>query len=287
MTYGFIFIVPLAVGYLTVAPLESAGWRTRIFLPWLTSLFLLATAGLVGWEGSICLVMATPAVLVSSSVGGLLAGSLADGAARNAGAAVVLLLPFALGPVEERRGAPSTEREVLTQIRIDAGREAVWDEIVEVPLIQADEFRPRLVHRIGLPHPLSATLSGAGVGATREATFARGVRFIETIYEWREGESLGFAIQVEAESANAFDEHVTIGGEYFDVLDGRYRIEVLEGGGTVLHLASRYRLSTRFNVYSSLWADLIMRSIQESILEVIKARAEARGDSHPVPVTSN
>jgi hypothetical protein len=222
-------------------------------------------------------------------VGGLIAGSLADGTARTAGAAVVLLLPFALGPFEDRLGAPRTERKVLTQIRIDAGREAVWDEIVEVPLIQPEEFQPRLVHRIGLPHPLSATLRGAGVGATREATFARGVRFIETIDEWREGESLGFTIQVESESADAFDEHVTIGGEYFDVLDGRYRIEVSEAGGAVLHLASRYRLSTRFNVYASLWADLIMRSIQESILEVIKARAEARadasGDRDPFAVT--
>jgi hypothetical protein len=275
MTYGFIFVVPLAVGYLTVAPLESPGWPTRIFLPWLTSGLLLATAGLVGWEGSICLVMATPAVLVSSSVGGTLAGALAENArTRNAGAVAVLLLPFALGPVEDRLGAPRAEREVRTQIKIDAPREAVWDEIVEVPLIRPDEFRPRMVHRIGLPHPLAATLQGSGVGATREATFARGVRFVETIDEWQEGTSLGFTIQVEAESAYAFDEHVTIGGEYFDVLDGRYRIEVLETGGAVLHLASRYRLSTRFNVYAALWADHIMRSIQESILEVIKLRAE-------------
>jgi hypothetical protein len=109
MTYGLIFVVPLAVGHLTVAPLESASWPTRIFLPWLTSFFLLATAGLVGWEGSICLVTAAPAVLVSSSVGGLLAASLANSTTKNAGAAVVLLLPFAPGPVEERLGAPRAE----------------------------------------------------------------------------------------------------------------------------------------------------------------------------------
>jgi hypothetical protein len=44
----------------------------------------------------------------------------------------------------------------------------------------------------------------------------------------------------------------------------------------VLDLTSELRLSTHFNFYASPWADAIMRSIQSNILEVIRARAEAR-----------
>ena len=71
------------------------------------------------------------------------------------------------------------------------------------------------------------------------------------------------------------DPHVTIGGPFFDVLTGTYTIEPLPGGKVRLHLASRHRISTRFNVYSGLWADAIMRSIQDNILEVIRRRCEA------------
>jgi hypothetical protein len=42
----------------------------------------------------------------------------------------------------------------------------------------------------------------------------------------------------------------------------------------ILHLASTHRLSTRFNVYAGLWTDLIMRNVQEYILEILKRRCE-------------
>ncbi len=276
MTYGFIFFVPFAVGYVTVAPIESPTWTQRLLLPWLTSFLLLGTAALVGWEGSLCLVLAAPAVLVSSSVGGLLAAAVrGSGRGRRAGAAVILGLPFLVAPLEDRVGVEPTVRTVETSVRVGAPADAVWSEIVQVPAITREEFRPRLIHRAGLPRPIAATIEGAGVGAVRQATFAGGITFIETVDEWREGRALGFRIEVDPGSARALDEHVEIGGEHFDVLQGRYEIEEREGAVN-LHLTSRYRLSTPLRGYAALWADHIMRSIQESILEVIAARAEAR-----------
>lgn len=70
------------------------------------------------------------------------------------------------------------------------------------------------------------------------------------------------------------DEHVTIGGRYFDVLHGEYRLEVLPNGDTLLHLSSQQRLSTDFNGYAGLWSDAVMRNLQTSILEVIQHRCE-------------
>lgn len=43
----------------------------------------------------------------------------------------------------------------------------------------------------------------------------------------------------------------------------------------MLHLESRQRLSTDFNAYAGLWTDAVMRTLQNSILQVIKARSES------------
>ena len=120
-------------------------------------------------------------------------------------------------------------------------------------------------------------MSKEGLGGVRHATFERGVLFIETVTKWEEDKELAFMIKADAKTipATTLDEHVTVGGPYFDVLDGDYKIEQVAAGKIILHLSSQHRLSTRFNIYAGLWTDLIMRDIQENILEIIKKRCEA------------
>jgi hypothetical protein len=105
---------------------------------------------------------------------------------------------------------------------------------------------------IGFPQPLDAKLVGQGVGAVRLATFEKGVLFIETINEWDEPHRLSFSIRADTKDIppTTFDEHVIIGGKYFDVLNGTYSIEDIGNGDVILHLSSSQRLSTRFNFYS-------------------------------------
>jgi hypothetical protein len=66
-----------------------------------------------------------------------------------------------------------------------------------------------------------------------------------------------------------------VGGRYFDILDGEFRLSPRPDGTVLLELTSRQRVSTRFNPYAGLWTDWIMRDLQENILAVIEARAEA------------
>jgi hypothetical protein len=75
----------------------------------------------------------------------------------------------------------------------------------------------------------------------------------------------------------AFDEHVSPGGPYFTTLEGRYRLEPLGPNATRLHLTSRSRLATSVNAYAGPWMGAAMRSIQEDILRIVKARCE-RGE---------
>lgn len=274
MTLSFLILVPIVIGYLTVRPHPRPTWGYRLMAPWLPTVLSVAVAYAVGWEGTICIVMGLPLLLIFSSLGGALGG--AAGLRGPAGAATAMLAPFLAAPLEHRVPQPDRVHQVHTSIPIAATPAAVWSEIVEVPLIRPEEQRPALFTRLGFPRPLSATLSRPGVGALRFARFERGVLFLETITDWVPGRRLQFTIAAQTDSIppSTLDRHVTIGGPYFDVLSGRYDIRPGPKGGVILDLTSELRVSTHFNVYATPWADAIMRSIQQNILEVIRARAE-------------
>jgi uncharacterized ferritin-like protein (DUF455 family) len=74
--------------------------------------------------------------------------------------------------------------------------------------------------------------------------------------------------------STTMDEHVVIGGEFFDVLNGTYELEQLSADTYRLHLYSKFKMNTTFNFYASWWAGMIMKDIQNNILQVIKSRAE-------------
>ncbi len=103
-----------------------------------------------------------------------------------------------------------------------------------------------------------------------------GLLFIETITAWETNRHIAFTIAADTAHIppTTLDEHVTIGGRYFDVLNGEYRLEPLPNGNILLHLSSQQRLSTDFNAYATLWSDAVMRNLQNSILQVIQHRCE-------------
>ena len=95
---------------------------------------------------------------------------------------------------------------------------------------------------------------------------------------WEPEHRLAFSIRPQtAQIPNTtLDQHVTVGGPYFDVLRGEYRIESLANGKVRLHLTSWQRVSTDFNWYAHLWTDAVMSDLQKRILHVVRQRAEAQ-----------
>jgi hypothetical protein len=286
MTIAFLFVVPFVIGFLTVHVGDRDGtwtWPHRLFLPWLSALLSLGVALLFAWEGLICVVLWVPLFLVMSLLGGLaaaLAGKVVRGRrARAALAGCFALLPALVAPLEREVPVAGELRLVTTSIEIQAPPATVWSEIARVRRFEAVEHRFAWSHLIGFPRPVEATLSFEGEGGIRHASFERGVVFVETIRVWEPGRRLAFAIDADPDSipARALDEHVTVGGPYFDVLEGEYEIEPLAADRVRLHLASRHRLSTRFNFYAGAWTDFILADTQRYILEALKRRCEAEG----------
>jgi hypothetical protein len=276
MSLAFLAVVPAVIGAITTSTAERPSLAYRVFAPWVPVLLMVAIAVLIGWEGSICVVMGLPLILLGATAGGLLG---AASAARRTGVRPALLFaPFLLAPVEQRLvPAPVRLARTVTQTVIDAPPAAVWPLIASVDSIRDDELAPALFTSIGFPRPVSATLSREGVGGIRRARFEHGLVFTETVIDWQPAHRLRFTISADSAElpASTLDEHVRIGGPYFDVLTGTYELYPLDGGrATRLVLWSEHRTSTRFNPYAGWWVERIMSSIQNTILAVHKSRAE-------------
>ena len=280
MTVAFLVLGPMVIGFLTVRRMEAikpASFWTWIVAPWLSVVCMMAVIALFAWEGAICVVMAFPLTLLFASLGGVTAGIVTRRRRiSTAATACIALLPMLLAPAETLLPSPTEVRTVHSQVLIHANPAVVWHNIERVPAISPSELKPNWTHRIGFPRPVEATLSYEGVGAVRHASFEHGLLFIETVTDWEPGRRIAFTIKADTDHIppNTLDEHVTIGGRYFDVLDGEYTLERLSNGDVMLRLTSHQRLSTDFNGYAGLWTDAVMQNLQTSILQVIQHRCE-------------
>ena len=279
ITIGFIFIVPFVLGVITMYVRRGychSTWH-KILTPWVSCVAFVAVLAFAGWEAWICLVMASPILLVTSSVGGLLGCVLGtpqkDGGSNHFMMLGVLALPFVITPLETRVARPEMIRTVETAVIINASPEIIWQNIIRVPEIQSEERSLALSHLLGLPEPIAATLTGEGLGAVRQGHFANGLLFHETITEWEPLQKVSF--EIDADTSQASEAYLKmIGSDYVDILGGTYLIEPLADGRNRLSFSSQHRLSTNFNFYSGLWSDFLIRDFQNYILRVIKARAE-------------
>lgn len=283
MTIGFLAVVPLSMGYVAVdtylrrTPSEQVYWAEWLFLTWASVLIAMAVALAVGWEGRICVAFAAPAMLVFAMIGGLIARWMwAAIRGRAQGRLSAFALPLLVLLVEAHIAPVQEIRTVQTEIMIHAPASVVWDNIKSVRAIGASELPGAWVTRLGFPKPVEATLSHDGVGGVRNAMFTGGLVFTETVNRWEPNSDLRFSIHANTDAIppSTLDEHVTIGGAYFDVLEGEYQLEN-RPDGVLLHLSSHERLSTHFNPYAGVWTDAVMRSIQKQILEVIRVRSES------------
>jgi hypothetical protein len=272
MTLGFLFLVPVAMGYITVAAMERPTWRDRLIAPWGPCALVALAAALFAWEGAICIVMALPVMLAFSSLGGFVARAMSS--KRYVVAPIVALLPWAVMPAERGLEHRTRYTTSVSEITIAAPPAIVWPLVVSVDTILPAEQRRALFTSMGFPRPIAATIDRSGVGGVRTATFERGVVFREAVTEWIPERRLRFTIDPIAVPDGALDPHVTIGGPYFDVLNGTYELHALDGGRTRLVLKSEHRTSTAFNLYAAWWADRVMASIQRNILAVLRDRAE-------------
>lgn len=282
VTISFMFLVPVAIGYirvyfectsetlLTYKQMAVKAWQP-IFVFLLVSIITLL-------EGSICVAMALPAFMLFASVGGLLAGFVHRTLVQKSKKAAmsIVLLPLMLSPLEVNFLKLSQTYEVKNSIVINAPIDVVWRQLASVSYIADEEFPMSFSQLIGIPRPLQADMDSQGVGAVRTSKWQSGVVFKEVITDWQPRKQMLYQFDIDPDLIpdNALDKHVKLGGEYFSPLYGGYYLTPTANGQTMLTLKTTVEDNTNFTIYSRLWGEFIFQDFHNSLLKMIKNRAE-------------
>lgn len=280
VSFTFIILGPMCIGALIIAlsPADKANnFVYAIFVPWIVIIVFLALTFVLKFEGAICLAMAAPAFLICSSLGGLIVCLIRRSRMSNKlNIAAALILPFLLSPLENSIEIGPSTYEADTYIIIDAPKEKIWENVVRVKEISVNEDNGKLSMWLGFPRPIRAELDSLHIGGKRRAIFDKGLEFNEVIKIYEHERKMNFSITpITGEiPPTTLDEHVTVGGKYFTVLDGTYELVPITERKYRLVLYSHFNMNTSFNFYSSLWAEWVMKDIQNNILEIIKKRSE-------------
>lgn len=280
MSISFLFCLPTIVGALTIyfSSVDKVQKFTyRFFVPWIPILSFFVGTILLAWEGWACWIMVLPLFLIAASIGGLIGGYFKLRKKDNkVYVSILTLLPLFIAPLEQMVGAIPGTYEAYTYIDINSTADKIWENVTRVKEIPVQQDKGWLTRSLGFPRPLRAELNFLGVGAYREAIFTNGLVFNETVTEYIDKKKMVFTIKADPNKipSTTMDEHVVIGGSYFDVLNGTYELEKRGPNTYRLHLYSHFKLTTTFNFYASWWARWIMNDIQNNILQVEKQRAE-------------
>ncbi|WP_207215892.1 SRPBCC family protein [Pseudolysobacter antarcticus] len=279
MLVSFLFLVPFVIGALTVylQPQEKRSVANAILRPWLPMFLFLVGSALLLIEGSICIFMAAPIFFAMSSIGGVLSWAILKTAKPSNGVVGSFLLLPLLGGVWER-SVPIPDAILVSErsLHVQAAAAQIWQLINNATAIQPDEMRAGWAYRIGVPYPqeaLTVTNDGARV---RKLRWDKNVHFDEPILDWQENRYIRWQYDFANDSipAAALDEHVTLGGKYFDLLDTSYLLTP-DSDGTLMQIRVSYRVSTNFNFYAAWWAGLLVDNSADTILTFYKRRAEA------------
>ena len=283
MSCGFLFLVPLAIGALTIrlAPDEyrkSAAYP--IFMPWVSIIIVAIGSIALALEATICILMALPIFLLLSSLGGFLfrekePTSSKPPIPKNTMLGIILLAPYLVTPFEMQLPINQSHRIVENEIRINAPANVVWENLVNIPSISSNEQQYSIFHTFGVPKLEEATLTYEGVGGTRNAIFENGLIFTETINYWDENRRIQFSISPSSQST-APPPYKIIGSKYLAVTEMDYWIEQIDENNVILHLRSEHILTTHLNSYAGFWAELIMKNVQAYALRIIKNRSEPK-----------
>ena len=280
MRISFLVGAPLAigvmVGYLSLRR-RLGGWATATVLSQLSVGLFVFIAGALLREGVICIVMAAPLFLVLAVVGALV-GAIVGAFSGGHGAKVMsfaLVLPLLAASAESEVTPPTLRLTTVESIHIEASPEVVWQHINFPTGIQPEELREGVAYRIGVPFPIEARTLEGRVGGTRQLVWQRGVRFEEVITAWEPGRHIAWRYNFAPDSfpAGSLDDHIAIGGQYFDLTRTAYTLTP-EGTGTRLRVDVGTNVTTTFNWYAGAWARYLVGDTARTILKFYKNRCE-------------
>lgn len=280
MMSSFVLLVPLLVGAATVYVAETQhrrSWAYYVWAPFLANvLFVLGTMAIM-IEGLICAILIVPLFGVVGAIGGLIMGAVCRKTNWPRQALYsVAVMPLVLGGFEQHLPLPDREVTIEHARIVNASSADVWRQIENARDIVPEEVERAWVYRIGVPLPKAGVSERTAEGMVRRITMGSGIHFEQIALDWQPNRHVRWANRFAPDSfpPNALDDHVKIGGRYFDIGDTEYTLTPL-GKATELQMTVRYRLSTSFNWYAGPILEVLIGNFVDVILGFYARRAEA------------
>lgn len=284
MSGAFIYFVPIAVGAVTVYVAElrqRRSWSYYAFASVLANtLFVIGTMAIL-IEGLICVVIILPLFCALGALGGLVMGAICRTARRRRGAVYSFaVLPILLGALPSNESAHQHVGVIERSINIEATPAQIWRQIHEARDIRPNEVNKAWMYRIGVPTPIAGVTHETPDGHVRKISMGKSIHFDQVATDWQVNRHVRWVYRFAPDSfpPRALDDHVAIGGHYFDLMDTAYTLVPTGPRTTELRIRMQYRVSTQFNWYADAVARLLIGNFEEVILGFYQARAvQARG----------
>lgn len=284
--FTMFIAIPLSMGMVSAwiwRPLKLSGGEIGKYSLCNTCLAIVGSAFVLR-EGAICLIMASPLLLLVIWMGCALGNLILE---RTRGPLRMSLLPlFAACLFYDASSGRNGLCDVTDSVRIKASPTQVWHAVNTFPPITgAPDY---WLFRLGLPMPVQSKLEGRAVGAKRECILTGPLVFEEKVVAWKPREQLTFDITHQPD-------HPELTG-HFKLTRGEFRLIDNKDGTTTLIGTSWYRLAVRPLWYFEMWADDAIRHIHLRVMNHIanvaqnqalaeKTRKAPRMSTH-VPVIS-
>jgi hypothetical protein len=284
MAGSFIYLAPMLVGAITVyiaETIERRSWAYYFWAPFLANLLFVLGTLVIMWEGLICAIVIMPMFAFVGAIGGLAMGVVCRVTNWPKQAILSLaVLPIALGLGGDYVPTPTVLSSVQHSVVVNATPAQVWQQINYATNIRPQEFGAAWAAKIGVPMPLSGVTEITPTGRVRKSLWDKSVHFDEPIADWVPERYMRWTYRFDPTSfpPHALDDHVMIGGHYFDLHDTSFTLTP-ELGGTRLAIAAHYRVSTQFNFYADHVAQLLLGNMLETGLVFYKNRSELASKS--------
>lgn len=281
MSSVIVMAIPVILGMLFeyFASLKQPKSLARMFkIPGYILLAVMVFGAVVLREGIICLIILMPFILIFALIGVAIMRMICRFLWRPDykvySLAFLPMLLLLLLPEWSRTEYQQTQRKMI----IHAPQEQVFQAINHIGVIQSQEVPFSPIFLIGFPKPVFGMVENKNNQMIRTIQWQRGIEFKEVVTKLRAPEQLGWTYQFAEDSfpQGSLDDHVKIGGEYFDLLKTNYHLYALDKNTTELTLSIDYRLSTQYNWYGKIWANYILNEFSDVVMMIHKQRLEQK-----------
>ncbi|MBH2001753.1 MAG: hypothetical protein I8H98_05735 [Moraxellaceae bacterium] len=280
MAGSFVLGIPIVLGglveYVCIIEQPKSNFFNGLVVQPIVLAVILVFAVIILREGTICLIIIAPLVFIALLIGALLMRFICQyfwkPSPKIYSLAILPLLLWLILPDLIQTQYGKTQRSVV----IHAPAEQVFYAIQNIGNIQPEEVKSSPIFWMGFPKPVFGMTEQRKDETIRTIQWERGIKFEEIVQAKHPPYLLSWTYKFDKNSfpKGSVDDHIEMGGKYFDLLKTDYQLEKIDERSTKLILTIDYRLSTEYNWYSQLWSNYILGEFSDVVMNIHKQRLE-------------